>query len=1136
MKQSQSLRSLLSALVLVLSTLWIPVAPTLAAPWPDEGGPSSVADARRSASSDQAEPSLIVGPAGRTLVANHATTPIGPGTRLTTFDRFDARGWVRGYLLEVDLTNAAISADALFPGAVASAQPLSTMAQARGAIAGVNGDFFDINRTNAPLGAMIQDQALIKGPVHGWTHAVGVGIDRIGRLADVWLDGMVALPNGERALAALNQHIIPRDGIGLFTSAWGDTSRASAVAGAMLVHEVVVRDGKVIATADRAGSGALPEGTFALLGREAGAQALAELVVGDAVGVRYAPRTDASVPLTFSVGGNIVLLRDGRIPPLDDTQSEPRTAVGFSADGSKMFLTTIDGRQRDSRGMTYYELAELLKGFGADDALNLDGGGSATILGRQPGEQHAAVVNSPSDGSERPVPNGIGLFAAPGSGNLSGLKVAPAPSAEHADRAFPGLTRTFAAKGYDETYAPVAADGVTWQALPADVGAFEADGVLRAKKPGSAVVEAQARNVKGSSRLQVLGPLARIETNPGRLGLSLDATGLFGITGYDADGYSAPIEPRDVTLSYDQSLVTIVATDDGGFSVRPQGVDGSTLVTVTVAGKQAFLPITVGLTDLPLADFEDLARWSFSAARSTGAITGAPGRTGQGLRLSYDFTQSTGTRAAYANANPVLAIPGEPQRLGLWVKGDGKGAWLRAVVRDAANVNYTLNLAAEITWTDWRYVETVVPNGVQFPLNLVRIYPVEINPAKQYTGQIVFDDLVARVTPSVVVPSQPVVRDPLIIQNGAIGGNRWTFAVLSDSQFIAADPDSDQVRSARTALRQIVAAQPEFLIIAGDFVDTGYVADFELAARILSEEVGDRLPVYYLPGNHEILGPGTIHNFLAKFGRNRFTFDHRGTRFILLDSSTGSFRTADFQQLVELKQSLEEAARNPQIDNIVVVAHHPTRDPLPTQNSQLLDRKEARLIEQWLTQFRASSAGKGVVYLTAHAQSVDVRRVDGVTYMVLPPNGKAPYGPAENGGFNGWTLFGVDATPPPSGARSETLAPWVQAEVRPLFERAALDAPGTLPVGQSTTIKGTGFQPGGRAIPLRYPATVTWSGSDNLFIGSGTAAERAANSGQYAASFDPATGKLTALQPGEVRLRVDSNGTSAEVSISLDER
>ena len=66
----------------------------------------------------------------------------------------------------------------------------------------------------------------------------------------------------------------------------------------------------------------------------------------------------------------------------------------------------VDGRQGFSRGNTMVELANRMVSLGADEALNLDGGGSSTIMARGRGGK-LKVINSPSDGSPRAVANGL---------------------------------------------------------------------------------------------------------------------------------------------------------------------------------------------------------------------------------------------------------------------------------------------------------------------------------------------------------------------------------------------------------------------------------------------------------------------------------------------------------------------------------------------------------------------------------------------------------------------------------------------------------------------------------------------------------------------------------------------------------
>ena len=119
-----------------------------------------------------------------------------------------------------------------------------------------------------------------------------------------------------------------------------------------------------------------------------------------------------------AIGGNGVLLRDGQVPAsLDSVGNEgfrgrhPSTAVGFDRAGRRLLLVTVDGRQPGySAGMTLRELAELMRALGADEALNLDGGGSTTFV--VPDLQTAdgvTIANRPSDKTERKVANGLAV-------------------------------------------------------------------------------------------------------------------------------------------------------------------------------------------------------------------------------------------------------------------------------------------------------------------------------------------------------------------------------------------------------------------------------------------------------------------------------------------------------------------------------------------------------------------------------------------------------------------------------------------------------------------------------------------------------------------------------------------------------
>lgn len=110
--------------------------------------------------------------------------------------------------------------------------------------------------------------------------------------------------------------------------------------------------------------------------------------------------------LAECTGSGVIVLDDGKIPDIPYPQRDPRTAVGYSADGT-IWLLTADGRGfSGAAGLTYKEMGAMLLALGCRTAANLDGGGSAQMLVLSPDDGRYVIANAPSDGKERPVING----------------------------------------------------------------------------------------------------------------------------------------------------------------------------------------------------------------------------------------------------------------------------------------------------------------------------------------------------------------------------------------------------------------------------------------------------------------------------------------------------------------------------------------------------------------------------------------------------------------------------------------------------------------------------------------------------------------------------------------------------------
>ena len=122
-----------------------------------------------------------------------------------------------------------------------------------------------------------------------------------------------------------------------------------------------------------------------------------------------------------AVAGNQLLVEHGNAvglnPDINDrNRPYPRVAVAMDKAGEKLWLIAIDGKQPlYSEGATLAELTKIIVDLGADSALNLDGGGSTTVVAATP--EGATVLNAPAHTKlpmrERPVANHIGFYALP---------------------------------------------------------------------------------------------------------------------------------------------------------------------------------------------------------------------------------------------------------------------------------------------------------------------------------------------------------------------------------------------------------------------------------------------------------------------------------------------------------------------------------------------------------------------------------------------------------------------------------------------------------------------------------------------------------------------------------------------------
>jgi hypothetical protein len=295
-------------------------------------------------------------------------------------------------------------------GPTSGLETTSSMCARVRCLVAVNGEFADADRQ--PVGAMVSHSELVRTP--GIEHAY-LEFPDAGR-GSVSLDfpWSVELSGGGLSVTAGTVNRAQGDdGLALYTARWGP--RTGTPPGTTeLVVELPPAGNAALPTGESevrlaglsdSGNSAIGPGQAVLSGRGASAGALSDLwqaASGNPLAQLLRLPTTGTLRVSTdgardTIGGSPQLLRNGDIafPDGNDdsfTQDRhPRTMVGITP-GGEVLLVTVDGRQPGhSAGLSLVEAADLLRGLGAVDAINLDGGGSTTFVAG--GE----VRNRPSD-------------------------------------------------------------------------------------------------------------------------------------------------------------------------------------------------------------------------------------------------------------------------------------------------------------------------------------------------------------------------------------------------------------------------------------------------------------------------------------------------------------------------------------------------------------------------------------------------------------------------------------------------------------------------------------------------------------------------------------------------------------------
>ena len=281
-------------------------------------------------------------------------------------------------------------------------------------IAAINGDYYYAKAPykGDPKGVQISRGELISAPFD-WT-CVWFDASSVPTMGIVKSQLSITWPNGAVTPVGLNELRAPGNAV-IYTRAVGASTFTTD--GIEIVLERSAKDGKWLPL--QAGE------EYIGLVREVRPTGNSP-TAGDTIVLSVGPKLMRSVPplkagqtvkistetspslkgVPTAISGGPALIRDAEVLVGWSAIRHPRTAIGWNKD--YIFWVQVDGRQSGhSVGMTYSELANYMLKLGCQEALNLDGGGSATfwVLGQ--------VINSPSRGEARNIANGLVLVQKP---------------------------------------------------------------------------------------------------------------------------------------------------------------------------------------------------------------------------------------------------------------------------------------------------------------------------------------------------------------------------------------------------------------------------------------------------------------------------------------------------------------------------------------------------------------------------------------------------------------------------------------------------------------------------------------------------------------------------------------------------
>jgi hypothetical protein len=405
---------------------------------------------------------------------------IGEGVNLYTYliNKKSDKQPVKIYVIELDLTNPYLDITNLIGahGNLEERAAVSSMAAGKdNLVAAINGGFF-IMINGRPIGTLIKEGELIASPnMRGDMPVFALGQDGKPVFGFFEFTGEVIASNGlsyplfgiNKPAYDLENGLSDTDHLTLYNRNWGvkcrggDPNHPDAMV-AIVENNIVLQ---VLPAKDAQFD--IPSNGFELWGAGKAADFIRQnLVPGLTLTVTYATIPDYK-KIKLSTGSNSFLVQQGRVANFQENikGNTARTAVGYKNGGKTLYFFVAE-KSPESSGIEQTDLARFMVNLGIEEGVNLDGGGSTTLVALHLGDFSPTLINIPKEGKERKIPDAIAIFNTAPPGDPQNLII------NGPDAVVAGTSAEYTIKGYDTHFNPWLSENPQWD-LPAGTKLLE---------------------------------------------------------------------------------------------------------------------------------------------------------------------------------------------------------------------------------------------------------------------------------------------------------------------------------------------------------------------------------------------------------------------------------------------------------------------------------------------------------------------------------------------------------------------------------------------------------------------------------------------------------------------------------------